>query len=87
MTPGVEAVGYAAALLTTVAFVPQVWKTWRTRSAGDLSTAMLVIFTAGVALWLVYGLLLGSAPIIAANVATLALSGLLVALRLRFDRQ
>ena len=86
MMPPVESVGYGAALLTTVAFVPQVWKTWRTRSAGDLSTAMLVIFTAGVSLWLVYGLLLGSAPIIAANVATLALSALLVALRLRFGR-
>ncbi len=54
----VEAVGFLAGLLTTLSFVPQVAKAWRTRSTGDLSTTMLVSFTGGVACWLVYGLLL-----------------------------
>jgi len=87
LLPAAEAVGYLAAILTTVAFVPQVVKTWKTKSAGDLSTGMLVMFTAGVALWLVYGVLLRSLPIIAANIVTLGLSAVLVGLRLRYGRR
>ena len=47
-------IGYAAAALTTSAFIPQVVKSWRSRSTGDLSAAMLVDFTAGIVLWLLY---------------------------------
>lgn len=66
--------GLVAAACTTIAFIPQVIKNWRTRSAGDLSFGMFGIFTFGVVMWLVYGLLIGSLPIIAANVITLALN-------------
>lgn len=79
----IEWVGYLAATLTTAAFVPQVVKTWRTKSAGDLSLPMLIAFTIGVMLWLVYGLALESVPVIAANAMTLSLNLTLVALKLR----
>ena len=73
--------GYAAALLTTIAFVPQALKSWRTRDLSGVSLTMYGLFTLGVALWLVYGLLLGSWPIIAANAVTLGLAGTVLALK------
>lgn len=77
--------GLAAATLTTSAFLPQVWKTWRSRSAGDLSLGMYGTLTTGVGLWLVYGVLVGDPAIIVANGITfpLALSVLVMALRYR----
>ena len=74
--------GYLAGLVTTLSFVPQVVRSWRTRSAGDLSISWLVTFIAGVTLWLTYGLLLREPPIIAANAITLGLSLVLLWLRL-----
>lgn len=86
-SPGaIDLVGYAAAALTTLSWVPQLRRTWRTRSAADLSFGMLGTFTAGVALWLLYGLAVGSAPVVAANGLTLALALGLVGLKLAFDR-
>jgi MtN3 and saliva related transmembrane protein len=82
----VELVGYCAAVLTTVAFVPQVVKIWRSKSAADLSLPMLAAFTSGVVLWLIYGIALGSMPVIAANATTLALNLVLVGLKLRHGR-
>jgi MtN3 and saliva related transmembrane protein len=79
-----DLLGFLAATLTTAAFVPQVIKTWRTRSAGDLSLGMLLVFTTGIVLWLAYGLALGAAPIIIGNVITLGLTGLLIALKISF---
>lgn len=78
--------GAAAGSLTTVAFLPQVIKVWRDRSTGDLSLAMYLAFCCGVALWLVYGLLLGAWPVVAANAATLVLAGMVLALKLRHLR-
>lgn len=69
----ITALGLVAAACTTVAFLPQVIKNWRTRSAGDLSFGTFELFTFGVALWLMYGLLIGNVPIIVSNVITLAL--------------
>ncbi len=66
--------GLVAAGLTTVAFIPQVHKTWKTKSAKDLSLGMYLIFTSGVILWLIYGILKDDIPIIAANVVTLSLT-------------
>ena len=68
-----ELVGSLAAALTTLSFVPQVAKTWQTRSAADFSWIWLLAFAAGLALWLVYGLVLMSWPLIAANTVTLSL--------------
>lgn len=76
-------VGFAAAGLTTVAFIPQAAKSWTTRDLSGVSLPMYSLFTAGVALWLVYGLILGAWPIIIANVITLMLSGSVLLLKLR----
>lgn len=78
-----DLIGYAAAALTTVSFVPQVWLTWRTRRVDGISLAMYGLFTAGIALWLVYGLLLGAWPLIVANSLTLALAASILVLKLR----
>ncbi len=79
-----EWIGGIAATLTTCSFIPQVWKVWRTRHTKDISLIMYSLFSAGVALWLIYGVLLSSWPIIVANAITLLLAGTVLALKLRF---
>jgi len=69
-----EMIGYLAACLTTAAFVPQVWKVYRTRDTRAISQSMYLIFSLGVFLWLIYGWYLGSWPIVLANGVTLLLS-------------
>jgi MtN3 and saliva related transmembrane protein len=81
----VDVIGAAAGTLSTVAFIPQAWRIWRTRSARDLSLPMYLIFTSGVALWFVYGLLLGAVPIIVCNGLTLLLAGTVLAMKLKFS--
>ena len=76
--------GYAAAVLTTGSFIPQAVMTIRSRNTSGVSLAMYVIFTLGVALWLLYGIALKSGPMILANSVTLALAGTILALKLRF---
>ena len=80
---GVTLIGFLAALCTTVAFVPQALKTWRTRSTGDLSLQMYLLMVTGTALWFAYGLALGDAPLIAANGTTLALAASILYVKLR----
>lgn len=75
--------GYIAATLTTVAFVPQVVRALRTRDTRALSLGMYGIFTVGIAFWLGYGLVLGSWPIIVSNSLTLVLAGIILVLKLR----
>lgn len=77
-------IGSAAAILTTTAFIPQVWQIWRTRHTADISLGMYSLFTLGVALWLSYGILLLSWPIIIANAITLLLAGAVLVMKLRF---
>lgn len=74
--------GYPAAFLTTIAFVPQAWQSWRSRDLSGISLPMYALFTLGVALWLGYGLVIGSLPIIAANAITLALSSVVLWLKI-----
>ncbi|MBC7950272.1 MAG: SemiSWEET transporter [Rhodospirillaceae bacterium] len=76
-----DLVGATAACLTTLAFVPQVVKTLKTRHTRDISLSMWVLFCAGVALWLVYGVLMAAWPIILANAATLVLGGTVLAVK------
>jgi MtN3 and saliva related transmembrane protein len=83
MSPVSDVVGYAAGFLATAAFVPQVAKTFKERSTRDISLGMYLLFCAGVGLWLVYGLLIGSWPVIISNVVTLLLSGAVLVLKLR----
>ncbi|MFN4005681.1 MAG: SemiSWEET transporter [Hylemonella sp.] len=77
-------IGYLAASLTTLAFLPQALHTFRTRDVSGISLGMYALFTAGVALWLVYGLLLRAWPIIVANAVTLALALAILAMKLRY---
>jgi MtN3 and saliva related transmembrane protein len=79
-----DALGYLAAVLTTVSFVPQVLHTWRARRAQGISLGMISLFSLGVALWLAYGLMLGAWPVIVANGVTLALALFLLGMKLRF---
>ena len=76
--------GLTAGALTTAAFVPQVTKTWRSRSTKDISLGMYAIFSLGVLLWLVYGIYIHSLPIVVANAITLALATAIVVFKLRF---
>ncbi len=80
----VTLIGFAAGTLTTLSFGPQVLKTYRTKRCDDLSAGMLLAFTSGVVLWLVYGLFLRSAPIISANAVTLALLVAIGAMKIRY---
>ncbi len=76
--------GLVAGTLTTLSFVPQVLKSWRRRSVEDLSSTMLVAFTTGVALWLIYGLQTHDLPVVIANAVTLVLAGALIVMKYRF---
>jgi MtN3 and saliva related transmembrane protein len=79
-----EWIGYIGALLTTASFIPQAIMTIRTRDTRGVSLGMYVIFTTGVAFWLVYGIALESGPMICANTVTLGLAGTVLALKLRY---
>jgi MtN3 and saliva related transmembrane protein len=76
--------GFAAGTLTTLSFIPQVHKAWRTKRCDDLSLTMLLAFGAGIVLWLIYGLMLRASPIIVANAVTLALILWLLYLKLKY---
>jgi MtN3 and saliva related transmembrane protein len=77
-------VGLAAGMLTTIAFIPQVLKTWRSRNASELSLVMFVIFTIGIICWLTYGILRSDIAIIIWNTITLILSVMLLYFKLTF---
>jgi MtN3 and saliva related transmembrane protein len=81
-----EVVGYLAGGMTTISFVPQVIKTWRTKSTEDLSMGMLLTFSSGVMLWFAYGLAVSSRPMILWNALTFVQSAFLVVMKLR-DRR
>ena len=80
----ISILGFIAGTLTTLSFVPQVHKAWRTRRCEDLSYGMLLTFGLGVVLWLIYGLLVRAAPIIVANAVTLSLIVLLLVMKSRY---
>ena len=79
-----ELIGYCAACLTTLSFLPQAWLTFRTRDVRGISLGMYSAFTAGVALWLLYGVMVGAWPIVAANAVTLALASVILGMKLRY---
>jgi MtN3 and saliva related transmembrane protein len=80
----IQLLGLTAGSLTTAAFLPQVIKTWKSRSAKDLSLGMFSLFCLGVVLWLVYGIMMQDIPVIAANLLTLMLASTLLFFKLRF---
>ena len=77
-------VGYCAAFFTTASFVPQAWHTFQTKDVSGISLGMYSAFTAGVAMWLIYGLLLAAWPIVIANSITLSLAATILAMKLRY---
>ncbi len=82
-----EIVGLVAGAATTASFVPQVVHTWRTKSVEDLSLRMYLLLTAGMALWLIYGLHIGSLPVIVANAITLVLAIAILMMKLVYGRK
>jgi len=82
----IETIGYVAAILTTFAFVPQVLQIYRTKSAKDVSLAMFLIFTLGVFLWLCYGVVIRSFPMIAANAVTFILALTILYFKFKYSR-
>ena len=82
----IQLLGLMAGSLTTAAFLPQVVKTWKSRSAKDLSLGMFSLFCLGVAMWLIYGLAINDVPVIAANLVTLLLASTLLFFKLRFKQ-
>ena len=83
----IEYVGLAAGTLSTAAYVPQVYKTWRTKAVQDISLAMYISMTAGTTLWLVYGLLHSAAAVIIANSVALVLVGGMLRLKIKYGRK
>lgn len=85
MSPtAIEILGFSAAALTSLCWLPQAWRTIRTRDTRAISLWTQSLFAAGTALWLSYGLQIGSWPVVAANALTLVLVLLIVAMKLRF---
>jgi MtN3 and saliva related transmembrane protein len=82
-----DMIGYAAATLTTVSFVPQVWRTFRTHDVSGISLRMYSIFTAGIACWLIYGIVLEELPMILANSLSLVLACAVLVMRLRYAKE
>ncbi|WP_341363744.1 SemiSWEET transporter [Thalassospira sp. SN3W] len=76
--------GLLAGSMTTIAFLPQVIRTWRTRSTADISLVMFLILCTGIALWLVYGLIRGDWPVIIANGFTLVLASTILFFKLKY---
>ena len=79
-----DLIGSVAAMLTTVSFIPQAWHSFKTRDVSGISLGMYSVFTVGVALWLLYGVLLQSWPLMIANTITLLLALAILGMKLRF---
>jgi len=83
----IEILGFTAAVLTTAAFLPQVYKTWRTKDVSGLSLTMFLMFFTGIALWLIYGILIKSPSLIFANGITVVSSFLLLYFILKYGKK
>lgn len=82
-----EFIGFVAALLTTVAFLPQVYKTWKTKDVSSLSLPMLLLFFTGIVLWLVYGVLKDSPSMVFANATTVVSTLLLLRFKIKYQKR
>jgi MtN3 and saliva related transmembrane protein len=82
-----EGFGFVGAGCTTLSFVPQVLKVWRSRSAHDISAGMYLLFITGLAFWLAYGLSIGSWPILIANTLTIVLAAAVLGMKWHFERR
>jgi MtN3 and saliva related transmembrane protein len=82
----IDFVGYVGSFLTAITFVPQVYKSWQSKSVGDLSVWMVLIVIISTIVWLVYGIAIHSGPVIVANIIVLILSLVLLAFKFKFKR-
>lgn len=82
----IELIGFAAAFLTTAAFLPQVYKTWKTKDVSALSLPMLLMFIVGIILWLVYAFYIDSPSMIVANMITIVSSVLLIYFKIKYSK-
>ena len=82
---GVEILGYVAGLITAFTFLPQVIKTWKTKSAKDVSMAMFLIAFTNQVLWLLYGLLIDNWVIISTNALMLVMTGIMIGLKVKYN--
>ena len=78
--------GFSAALLTTIAFLPQLYKTWKTKSAGDVSLVMLILFITGLLCWIIYGIKIHSIPILVANIITFIFNFSILILKISYSK-
>ena len=81
-----EFYGFIAALLTTIAFLPQLYKTWNTKSAEDVSLITLILFIIGLICWIVYGIKINSTPILVANIVTFIFNFSILILKLIYSK-
>ena len=83
----IEIIGFIAAFLSTAAFLPQVYKTWRTKDVSGLSLPMLILFIVGIVLWFVYALFINSPSMIVANAITIVSSSFLIYFKIVYDKK
>mgnify|MGYP001359880964 FL=1 len=83
----IEFFGYFAAILTTLAFIPQLIKTLKTKKADDVSLTTLIMFLTGVAAWIIYGIQISSKPILIANTITFLLNFLILVFKLIYSKE
>ena len=82
----IDLFGFLAALLTTIAFLPQLYKTWQTKSADDVSLVMLILFITGLVCWIIYGLKINSMPILVANIITFIFNFSILMLKIKYRK-
>jgi MtN3 and saliva related transmembrane protein len=82
-----DALGLVATCFTTSSFVPQVWRTWKTRDVSGISLPTYLIITIGLALWLLYGYVKADMPLIVANAVMVVLTGAITVMKIRFERK
>ena len=83
----IDLFGFLAAFLTTIAFLPQLYKTWKTKSADDVSLIMLILFITGLICWIIYGLKINSIPILVANVVSFIFNFSILILKLSYNKK
>ena len=83
----IDLFGFLAAFLTTIAFLPQLYKTWKTKSAEDVSLVMLILFITGLICWIIYGSQIHSAPIVIANVITFIFNFSILILKITYRQR
>ena len=83
----IDLFGFLAALLTTIAFLPQLYKTWETKSADDVSLFMLILFITGLICWIIYGVKINSIPILVANIITFIFNFSILILKIIYSKR